>query len=120
MVARLTFEVLEGCSAAQVSLEATGSYNYALGRVTFDSKAGTVYGNLLAAYDGETGQITVENLPDSVQVLAAAYEDGKMIWSGTMPSDESLMVPEKAQDAQITLFFLWNDWRPAGTARKLK
>jgi len=118
VVARLTFEILaEG--RHEVSLTAYRGHNFNLELVIFGTASGKIYADVLADYDEDTGSVTVESLPEGVLVMATAYDGGRMIWVGEAVHAETLSVPQLAEADELLLFFLWEDWKPAGTCRDL-
>ena len=118
VVARLTFEILaEG--RHEVSLTAYRGHSFNLEPVIFGTASGKIYADVLADYDEDTGSVTVESLPEGVLVMATAYEGGRMIWVGEAVHAETLTVPQLAEADELLLFFLWEDWKPAGTCRDL-
>ena len=118
VVARLTFEILaEG--RHEVSLTAYRGHSFNLEPVIFGTASGKIYADVLADYDEDTGSVTVESLPEGVLVMATAYEGGRMIWVGEAVHTETLAVPQLAEADELLLFFLWEDWKPAGTCRDL-
>ena len=118
VVARLTFEILaEG--KHEVSLTAYRGHNFNLEPVIFGTASGKIYADVLAVYDEDTVSVTVKSLPKGVLVMATAYKDGRMIWVGKAVHDETLAVPRLEEADELLLFFLWEDWKPAGTCRDL-
>ena len=118
VVARLTFEVLEAC-AETVTITAYRGHNYALEPVIFNTVHGSIFANISAAY--ADGEITVEDLPGDVLVMAAAYEDGQMVWVSDAAHTDTVDVPKAAQSAdELLLFFLRDGWKPVGSVRELR
>ena len=118
VVARLTFEVLEAC-AETVTITAYRGHNYALEPVIFNTVHGSIVANISAEY--ADGEITVEDLPGDVLVMAAAYEDGQMVWVSDAAHTDTVDVPKAAQNAdELLLFFLRDGWKPVGSVRELR
>lgn len=118
VVARLTFEILAK-GVHEVSLTAYRGHNFDLEPVIFGTASGKIYGDVLESYDEETGSLTVEPLPEGVLVMAAAYEDGRMVWVSEALHTETLAIPQLEDADRLLLFFLWEDWKPAGNAREI-
>lgn len=113
MVVTLTFRVLEGCGEAEVSVRVAESFDAALNPVSFRTVSGTVYGNVITAYDEETGKVSVSNLPAGVVAYAAAYRNGQMVWVGA--PNETDLAPADADTLKV--MFVNGDWSPAGPCR---
>lgn len=118
VVARLTFEIREE-GVHEVDLTAYRGHNFDLEPVIFGTASGKIYGDVLESYDEETGLLTVEPLPEGVLVMAAAYEGGRMVWVSEAAHTETLAIPQLEDADRLLLFFLWEDWKPAGNAREI-
>ncbi|MBQ4578552.1 MAG: hypothetical protein IJA84_05755 [Clostridia bacterium] len=118
VVARLTFEIWEE-GVHEVDLTAYRGHNFDLEPVIFGTASGKIYGDVLENYDEETGLLTVEPLPEGVLVMAAAYEGGRMVWVSEAAHTETLAIPQLEDADRLLLFFLWEDWKPAGDAREI-
>ena len=113
MVVTLTFRVLEGCGEAEVSVRVAESFDAALNPVSFRTVSGTVYGNVITAYDEETGKVSVSNLPAGVVAYAAAYRNGQMVWVGA--PNETDLAPADADTLKV--MFVNGDWSPSGPCK---